>query len=189
MLKTEHRLLINQLHLRKATYDDLDDIMRFETRGFSPGNQEERSVYEERIATFAEGAWISEYDRKPVGCIFSEIWCTRDMLTSNDFELGHSSSNRHDPVYGTELYISSMTIDPIYRGQKFGFQLFNGCIQRVSMRYPQINSALLLVNEHWVQAHDIYKASKFHEVMRVSQFFVPYPDVYEDGIVMRKKLT
>ena len=180
---------MNRLRLIEATPHDLDDIMRLETEGFAPGNREERAVYERRIAVFPEGSLMGEYDGKTVGCIFSEIWRAQESLIPGDFKLGHDIAQRHDPLYGAELYITSMTIDPAYRGQQLGFDLFNGCIEYVLARFPRVESALLLVNETWTQAHEIYKQSGFHEIMRLSQFFSPYPGVYEDGIVMRKRLT
>jgi ribosomal protein S18 acetylase RimI-like enzyme len=123
----------------------------------------------------------SEY----VGCIFCEIWKKSALPVAEHFTLVHDILDRHDPVHGTELYITSMTISPAFRGKGLGSQLFLGCIDRIAAAYPRLTSALLLVNETWGHARSIYEAAGFIEVVRFKNFFNPDGMTHEDGIVMR----
>jgi ribosomal-protein-alanine N-acetyltransferase len=173
------------LTLTEATLRDLDRIMDMEVQGFSPGNTELREVYELRIKTFPQGSLIAYSGAKYVGCIFSEIWKESSLPVAGHFALGHDILERHDPLLGTELYITSMTISPAFRGKGLGSQLFVGCINRIAAAYPQLTSALLLVNESWGHARRIYEAAGFKEVVRFKNFFNPDEMTYEDGIVMR----
>jgi len=173
------------LTLAEATLHDLDRIMDMEAKGFAPGNTELREVYELRIRTFPQGSLIAYSGSEYVGCIFSEIWKESFLPVAEHFALGHDIFERHDPVFGTELYITSMTISPAFRGKGLGSQLFLGCINRVAAAYPQLTSALLLVNETWVQARAIYEGAEFREVVRFKNFFSPDGMTHEDGIVMR----
>lgn len=171
--------------LVEATLHDLDQIMDMEAQGFAPGNTELREVYELRIRTFPQGSLIAYSGSEYVGCIFSEIWKESLLPVAEHFALGHDILEHHDPVFGTELYITSMTINPAFRGKGLGSQLFQGCINHVAAAYPQLTSALLLVNETWGHARAIYEAAGFKEVARFKNFFNPDGMKYEDGIVMR----
>jgi ribosomal protein S18 acetylase RimI-like enzyme len=173
------------LNLAEATLRDLDQIMDMEAKGFAPGNTELREVYELRIRTFPQGSLIAYSGSEYVGCIFSEIWKESSLLDTGHFALGHDILERHDPVLGTELYITSMTISPAFRGKGLGSPLFVGCINRVAAAYPQLTSALLLVNETWGHARAIYEGAGFKEVARFKNFFNPDGMTHEDGIVMR----
>jgi [ribosomal protein S18]-alanine N-acetyltransferase len=173
------------LLLAEATLHDLDRIMEMEAKGFAPGNTELREVYELRIKTFPQGSLIAYSGSEYAGCIFSEIWKESPTLVAEHFALGHDIHERHDPASGTELYITSMTISPAFRGKGLGSRLFLDCINRVSTAYPQLTSTLLLVNETWAQARAIYEAAGFKEVARFGNFFNPDGRTYEDGIVMR----
>lgn len=174
--------------LAEATLHDLDRIMDMEARGFAPGNTELREVYEQRVRTFPQGSLIAYSGSEYVGCIFSEIWMESLIPVAGHFTLGHDILERHDPVHGTELYITSMTISPAFRGKGLGSQLFPGCINRVAVAYPQLTSALLLVNETWGHARSIYEAAGFREVVRFKNFFNPDGMTHEDGIVMRSPI-
>ena len=173
------------LTLVEATLHDLDRIMDMEAKGFAPGSTELREVYELRIKTFPQGSLIAHARSEYVGCIFSEIWRVSAIPVAEYFALGHDILEHHDPVLGTELYITSMTISPAFRGKGLGSQLFLGCINRVAAAYPQLTSALLLVNETWRHARGIYEAAGFKELVRFKNFFNPDGTTYEDGIVMR----
>jgi ribosomal protein S18 acetylase RimI-like enzyme len=135
------------LTLAEATLHDLDRIMDMEVQGFAPGNTELREVYELRIKIFPQGSLIAYSGSEYVGCIFTEIWKESPIPVAEHFTLGHDILERHDPLLGTELYITSMTISPAFRGKGLGSRLFLGCINRVAAAYPQLTSALLLVNE------------------------------------------
>lgn len=176
------------LHLREATLHDIPAIMAMELSGFAPGDREERSVYEERLSVFPSGALVAQRQGELVGCIFSELWRPRADYHAGHFELGHSIRERHDPEGGRELYIASMTIAPQARSQGAGALLFNGCIAHVRQRQPQMESALLLVNETWQAARRLYARSGFSELFTLPGFFKPHPGVLQDGVVMRKCL-
>lgn len=177
--------MVPPLILAEATLHDLDRIMDLEVQGFAPGNTELCEVYEQRIRMFPQGSLIAYSGAEYAGCIFCEIWKEVPIPVAGHFALGHDILERHDPVLGTELYITSMTISPAFRGKGLGSQLFLGCINRVAATYPQLTSALLLVNETWVQARAIYDGAGFREVARFKSFFNSDGMTHEDGIVMR----
>lgn len=174
--------------LTEASLQDIDQIMEMEVNGFSAGNRELREVYEARIKAFPQGSLIAYLGAECVGCVFSEIWHEHPKPIAEHFTLGHNIFDRHDPVLGTELYITSMTIHPAFRGKGLGSQLFLGGINHVAAAFPQLTSALLLVNETWVHARKIYATAGFTEVALFKRFFNPLGTTYEDGIVMRSPI-
>ncbi len=174
------------LRLVEATEADLDCIMALEHQGFAAGHQEQRSAYAQRIASFPEGslmAWLGDHC---VGCVFTEIWRFQPQPDAAHFALGHDIRERHDPVLGTELYISSMTLSPAVRGQGLGAPLLRGCLEHVHGAFPKLESALLLVNANWVPARRIYEGLGFAELARLSGFFGTSEGTHQDGIVMRR---
>jgi ribosomal protein S18 acetylase RimI-like enzyme len=174
--------------LTQATPRDIDQIMDMEAQGFATGNRELREVYEARIKAFPQGSLMAHFGANCIGCIFSEIWKASPVPIAEHFALSHDILDRHDPLLGTELYITSMTIAPAFRGKGLGTQLFLGCIGHVAAAFPQLTSALLLVNETWRHARSIYEAAGFQEVARFKHFFNPNETTYEDGIVMRRQI-
>lgn len=174
--------------LTEATLPDMDRIMALEAAGFSAGNRELREVYEARISAFPQGSLLAFAGPACVGCIFSEIWRASPIPLAEHFRLGHDILDRHDPVLGSELYISSMTVNTAFRGKGLGTQIFLGGINHVAKAFPQLTSALLLVNETWAPARRIYAASGFREVARFKGFFNSHGVADEDGIVMRRSI-
>ena len=174
------------LFLVEATSDDLDCIMELERQGFAAGHQELRSAYAQRIATFPQGSLMAWLGPDCVGCVFSEIWRTTSQPDAAHFTLGHDIRERHDPVLGTELYISSMTLAPTVRGQGLGAPLLLGCMAHVRSAIPHLTSALLLVNASWTPARRIYSGIGFLEVARLNGFFTLNNKKMDDGIVMRR---
>lgn len=170
----------------EAGLADIPLIMDMEAKGFAEGNRELPEVYEARIRTFPQGSLLAWRGSECVGCVFSEIWKASPVPVVEDFLLGHDIVHSHDPVQGTELYITSMTLNPAVRGQGLGHPLFVGAIDQVARSFPQLTSALLLVNETWVQARRIYTAAGFQEIARFAGFFNPHGAIREDGIVMRR---
>jgi ribosomal protein S18 acetylase RimI-like enzyme len=179
----------NALRLIEATADDLDRIMELERSGFTDGTRELRATYAQRIATFPQGSLIAWLGAECVGCVFSEIWRATPQPDAAQFTLGHDIRERHDPVAGTELYISSMTLAPAYRGQGLGEPLIRGCLDHVARAHPQLTSALLLVNASWTPARRIYCGIRFHEVARLAGFFTAQAGTLDDGIVMRRAMA
>ena len=168
---------------------DLDRIMAMEAAGFAPANRESRAVYAQRIEAFADGALIAEAGEHVVGCFFSEIWKASDDLRAEHFRLGHDIGERHDAAHGDELYITSLTLDPDWRGRGLGSALFAGGIAHVAHAHPQLRSVLLLVNAHWQHARRIYLAQGFREIARFPGFFTADGAAGEDGIVMRRAIA
>lgn len=174
------------LSLIEATFDDLPRIMAMEAQGFVDGLREGVEVYARRIAVFPTGALLAYRGDEPVGCVFCEIWRPASAWQAEHFALGHDIEARHDPVAGTELYISSMTVAPTCRGEGLGAWLLRGCLAQVRAACPQLRTALLLVNEHWTQARRIYAAEGFVTEGRLEGFFQPAEGPAQAGLVMRR---
>lgn len=179
----------DKLRLVEAVTDDLDRIMDLERQGFTAGHQELRSAYAQRIAAFPQGSLMAWRGADCVGCVFSEIWQATPQPDAAHFTLGHDIRDRHDPVSGTELYISSMTLAPAVRGQGLGAPLLQGCMAHVAQAYPHLRSVVLLVNANWTAARRIYAAAGFVKVARLDGFFGASGDAPEDGLVMRRPIT
>jgi len=178
----------NTLHLTEATITDLDRIMDLERQGFAAGHREERAAYAQRIAAFPQGSLMAWRGENCVGCVFSEIWRAAPEPEAAHFTLGHDIRERHDPVNGTELYISSMTLAPSVRGQGLGAPLLLGCLAHVAQAFPQLKTAVLLVNADWAPARRIYSGVGFVEVARFGGFFDAGDGTRQDGIVMRRSI-
>jgi ribosomal protein S18 acetylase RimI-like enzyme len=176
------------LKLVEATAADLDRIMELERQGFATGHQEERAAYAQRIATFPQGSLMAWFGVDYIGCVFSEIWRAAAQPDATHFTLGHDIRERHDPVQGTELYISSMTLAPAVRGQGLGAPLLLGCLDHVAHAFPHLQSALLLVNAAWTPARRIYTGVGFAEIACLPAFFASSNGSAQDGIVMRRPI-
>lgn len=176
------------LRLVEATPADLDRVMELERQGFAAGHQEQRAAYAQRIATFPQGSLMAWQGTECVGCIFTEIWRSQPQPDAAHFTLGHDIRERHDPVHGTELYISSMTLTPTVRGQWLGAPLLMGCLEHVARGFAQVTSALLLVNASWTPARRIYAGLGFAEIAVLQDFFDAGDGTSQHGIVMRRKI-
>ncbi|MDO8284570.1 MAG: GNAT family N-acetyltransferase [Rhodoferax sp.] len=176
------------LRLVEATAHDLDRIMELERQGFAAGHQELRSAYAQRIATFPQGSLMAWRGSDCVGCVFSEIWRATPQPDATHFTLGHDIRERHDPVLGTELYISSMTLAPSVRGQGLGASLLTGFLEDVARAFPGLTSVLLLVNANWAAARRMYADAGFVEIARLDRFFCTQGAEPQEGIVMRRKM-
>ena len=175
------------LRLVEATAADLDRIMELERQGFATGHLEPRAVYAQRIDAFPQGSLMAWRGAECVGCVFSEIWRAIPQPDATHFTLGHDIRERHDPVAGTELYISSMTLSPAVRGQGLGATLLLGCLEHVTKAFPQLQSALLLVNAVWTPARRIYTGVGFVEIASLVGFFET-DGSQQDGLVMRRPI-
>ena len=185
MMPTPAPASAQPLRLVEASADDLDRIMVLEQQGFAAVHREQRAAYAQRIATFAHGSLMAWRGADCVGCVFSEIWHATEQPDPAHFTLSHDIRSRHDPVHGRALYIRSMTLAPTVRGQGLGAALLQGCLDHVAAAYPQLESAVLLVNATWTPARRIYAGLGFAEVARLDGFFQSDGAPPEDGIVMR----
>ena len=181
---------MNGLALRSATLADLDAIMAMESTGFAAHHQEAPHVYAQRIEAFPEGSLIAELDAHIAGCFFSEVWqLAGGVPDAGHFQLGHDIRVRHQPRQGRTLYVSSMTLAPAFRGRQLGKPFFAACLDRVSHSLAGLDEIVLLVNESWRGARQIYVATGFEEISRLPGFFGPAGAGAEDGIVMRRPLS
>ena len=178
----------NALRLVETTADDLDRIMELECQGFAAGHQELRSSYAQRIVSFPQGSLMAWRGPDCVGCVFSEIWRATLQPDAAQFTLGHDIRERHDPVLGTDLYISSMTLAPTVRGQGLGAPLSTGCLEHLARAFPRLDCVVLLVNATWTPARRLYQGVGFVEIVRLTGFFNATDGAFHDGIVMRRSL-
>jgi ribosomal-protein-alanine N-acetyltransferase len=179
---------ISKIKFRNAGIGDIASIIEIEHTSFSRFICESEEVFKERINTFPEGFRVMEYSGEVIGYISSEIWNRADRYTKEYFTLGHSITERHNPE-GNEIYVSSMGILPPYRSRGLGKLLFGKFIRYAENEFINVDSAVLIVSEKWLNARRIYKGTGFKEIQKIDKFFKyeydkPY---YEDGIVMRKK--
>jgi ribosomal-protein-alanine N-acetyltransferase len=176
--------------IRTASLQDMDTIMALEKDGFEKGIIERRSVFENRIKVFPSGFLLLFAGKRDeiVGYICSEIGHRKDPIVPETFILNHAIQDTHT-VSGDELYVSSMTVSPAFRGRGLGRMLFLQCIERSCHSYPAIRSVILIVNESWQHARDIYTTSGFVEQLRIAGFFTPMGKTPQVAIVMRKELV
>lgn len=177
------------IQIESARQEDLDEIMSLELLGFPPGIIERADVFLGRIKFFPEGFLVAREPSsgKTIGYICSEIWTRHDVIEEGMFTLNHGIEKTHNHE-GAEIYISSMTIHPDHRGQGMGGVLFSTCINNLRKLQPNINSAVLIVNETWKYAKQIYEREGFVELFRIEGFFTPDGTSPQAAIVMRRQL-
>lgn len=188
--------------VRPARLGDLPRILELERLCFDGDTQESEEVYRERIETFPEGFLVletapddhgdvSDYGETPLaGFICSELWLRSTHaepapVTAELFSLGHSIRERFS-VEGNELYISSLAVEPAYRGKGYGELLFQTLNERIRSGFPKVESIILLVGERWIGARKIYERAGFTTVGILKDFFGGDSVESYDGIVMRK---
>ncbi len=171
------------LQLRQATPADLAAIMALEYAGFAAGIVEDEAVFSHRLAAFPEGFLLAEIGGKPCGYFCAEIWRDWSPTESERFDLGHDVTHwlQRD---GTVIYIASMTLAPEFRGGGMGYSLLRRSLDSMADRFPALNEAVLIVNEHWHAARRIYAQAGFSECGRLPGFFVPVCDTVGDAILM-----
>lgn len=175
--------------LKEAGIGDIEAVMAIEKRGFVSGIGEERQVFLDRIAAFPAGflLLVESKSGKPVGYFASEIWRKDCRLDADLFFLNHDIRKAHDPA-GELLYISSMSVLPERRGSGLGRFLFGSCVERLSAAFPGLEEAVLIVNETWTSARNIYAKEGFREISSLEGFFAPSGGARQAAIVMAKRL-
>lgn len=176
-----------KLSVRRASLADLDAIMALEMSGFAPGIVEDSAVFAHRIAVFPEGFLLAEMNGTPCGYLCTEIWMDWDVHDPARFDLGHDIADWLDRQ-GEILYLASMTISPQQRGAGLGRALFRAGLEHMAQTFPHLREALLIVNEHWREARNIYASEGFREVARLADFFQPDASPMGDAIVMTRLL-
>ncbi len=178
-----------KLNLRRASLADLDAVMALEKSGFAPGIVEEATVFAQRIAAFPEGFLLAEAGgSSPCGYFCAEIWAEWNLHDPARFDLGHNLADWLDRQ-GQTLYVASMTIAPKKRGSGLGRALFRAGLEGMANTFPQLREAILIVNEHWPEARNIYAGEGFSEIARLPAFFQPDGSPAGDAIVMKRPLS
>ena len=176
-----------KLSVRRASLADLDAIMALEMSGFAPGIVEDSAVFAQRIAAFPEGFLLAEAGGKPCGYFCAEIWAEWNLHDPARFDLGHNLAEWLDQQ-GETLYVASMTITPQQRGSGLGRALFRAGLEEMANTFPQLREVILIVNEHWREARNIYAGEGFSEMARLPAFFQPDDGLPGDAIVMTRLL-
>jgi [ribosomal protein S18]-alanine N-acetyltransferase len=174
--------------ITEANLTDLNNIMKLEDLGFQESIREKKKVFEERISCFSEGFLVIRDNNEVIGYISAEIWGYSEFINQEKFALGHSINSLHIDKR-EEIYISSMTIHPKYRGIGLGRMLFEELIVRLKSRYNTIFSAILIVNKTWTNARSIYEGIGFKTITVIEGFFTTGGDTFQDGLVMRMKIS
>jgi ribosomal-protein-alanine N-acetyltransferase len=181
---------MNNFKITPARESDIKEIMTVELAGFPKGIVEREDVFLERINIFPDGFLLVTdlVSGNIIGYICSEIWNRRDPVEKSMFTLNHGIQGLHDSN-GDEIYISSMSTLPAYRNNGIGRWLFNSCIDRLVVAHPNLQSAILIVNETWTHARKIYVRAGFQELLSIEGFFTPDNEMPQAAIVMRRQLT
>lgn len=162
--------------IRRATTADLDAIMRVEEACFVPTVRERRETFAERLAAFPEGNYVLVADNVVVGdgtviaYLCAELWTETPAAESGAWKLGHSAAGAHDGR-GTVLYISSLAVDPAFRGHGAGRTLFRESIGRTRADCPWIRTVTFIVSEAWKSARALYETEGFAYTGRIAGFF------------------
>jgi ribosomal-protein-alanine N-acetyltransferase len=170
--------------LREAALCDIDRIMDLERRCFNEYTRESVETYRERIAYFPQGFMILEAEGAFAGAASSEIWPYREKISADNFSLGHPIGGAL-ALDGEELYISSIAVLPQFRGRGYGEILFRGLIDHVKEKFPRVTKGILLINEEWKSARQIYVRNGFSDLAVLKGFFTESDGTQRDGIVMR----
>ena len=168
--------------IRNANFDDIAGIMNIEHLSFSGDIIESQKVFEDRISLFSDGFLVAVFENRIVGYISSELWLFLENVPISNFTLNHSVFDTHHSN-GEELYISSIAVDPKFRGSGVGKDLFEELLKTVPSKYT-LKSIILLVSSNWERAYSMYQKRGFAEINRIPDFFSPS----EDGIIMRKQM-
>ena len=172
--------------IRKASLDDIKDIMNVENSAFIKGIREEEEVFIERIKRCSDLflCFIDDND-KVIGYLSAEVM-EKVPTTSQELELGHlpSTLNNIDKD-NSYIYISSFALLPSMRGSGRGKEMWNKSISYLE-KVSGIKHFLLLVNEEWQGASHIYKESGFKIINTFNNFFYSESKGKSSGILMEK---
>jgi ribosomal protein S18 acetylase RimI-like enzyme len=188
-----------KVRIRLAVESDLNEIMRLEQSGF-PYNAENSDTFVTRMRTFSVGFLVMEEDCSDdlkrsvpatstnsvhlIGYLCSEIWNSTQNWSPNNFLMNHNASALHT-IDGNELYISSMTVDSNWRGKGLARMLFRTAIDEIFRQHPKLTSIILIVNEIWTYAKNIYVSEGFCSVGQIDGFFSAGGQA-QTAIVMRR---
>lgn len=178
---------LHGLMLRQAGAADLEAIMALEEAGFPPGIREQREVFAQRLRVFPAGfLLLCRVDGEALGYFCSERWPRSEGIDPTRLAMDHDIAATHRDD-GEELYLSSMTVHPAWRGDGLGAAFFAAALDAVA-RLPGLASILLMVNRDWTAARRIYARHGFAECGQLPDFFRPADSPAQDAVLMRKSL-
>ena len=176
------------MNIRIAYANDIDNIMKVEEASFIPEIQEERNVFLERIKRCPELFLIFQEDDSVAGYLSAEIMKTIPE-TANEIKLGHlpnincNLTDDFEKNKSLYIYISSFAILPQYRGKGNGTKMWEDSLDYFKSHYGA-EHFLLLVNEEWQSAYNIYKKSGFNVINNFKDFFFSDKNKTAAGIFM-----
>lgn len=178
---------MQDFRLRCASPADLDAIMALENAGFPSGIREQRATFAARLRIFPAGflLLIDRCDNVVAYCC-AERRPFQENIDPAALAMNHDISTSHD-ANGTEVYISSLTLHPDFRGGGLGARFFSAALAELEA-LPGIDSILLLVNAEWQAARRIYQHCGFTVFASASAFFQPENAPAQDALLMRRFL-
>lgn len=177
--------MMEKYFVRQAKLSDLPIIMDIESQSFNLVTQESIDVYRERITHFADGFYIFLYQKKVIGFLTSEIWSSLPTKDNNHLAINHSIADVFNRQ-GTVLYISSFELNPKFRGRGLGTYFFDYFLSDIKNKFHQLEKAVLIVNENWVQAINIYHKQNFKLAFDLKNFFIEENKCPSTGLVLVK---
>lgn len=175
------------MKIRKATLEDLPEIMEIEKQAFIPEIQECERIFAERVSVFPEGFLMIEDSEGVAGYFCSELW-NEIPENKESFLLGHSAEHSHCKE-GKILYISSFALKTRCRGKGLGKDVLRNCVKTVYNSVKDVEKMVLIVNKLWISAQNIYKSLGFKPYKEVKNFFPAENGEKSDGIVMKLELN
>lgn len=171
------------MEIRKATLEDINEIMKVEDSSFIPEIQEDKEVFIERIKRCPSLFLVFEEGKSVAGYLSAELM-NHIPSTASELKLGHIPENIQEDK-NAYVYISSFAILPEYRGNGRGKQMWQKCVEYFEKEMA-ITHFLLLVNEEWSGAFHIYEKSGFKVIKEFPSFFFSNEKGMSKGILMEK---
>lgn len=175
--------MIEQYFVRPAELSDLAVIMEIESLSFNANTQESSDVFKKRIMYFAEGFYIFLYQAQVIGFLTSEIWSKLPTQEDNHLAINHSIEDVLNKK-GSVLYISSFELHPQFRNKGLGTYFFDCYLKDIKRKFHQLNKAVLIVNENWLQAISIYRKQDFKLAFDIKKFFIEENGNKSAGLVL-----
>lgn len=172
--------------LRTAGIEDIDGIMGIEEKSFISGIKESRDTFIKRVETCPDLFYLlcdGDGNKDIIGYYCAELW-DRIPLDRNCFALDHDVTS-YNAADGCVLYISSVALDPSYRGRGLGKTLFNECTYKIVKSNSHIQDILLLVNKLWHNAVSIYEDFGFKKYGDIKDFFVTEGTSFTDALLYK----
>ena len=161
----------------------LDLILQTEEQSFVKELQETREVYEKRITIFPDYVFLFFDDENN----YFGYFCAEFLEeVPNSFEkIAFNHTPRSKNFENGILYISSFAINLSHRKLHLGKKVFYSIFELLQ-KDEKIKKIVLLVNEKWSGAINIYKSCGFSLIKTFSKVFPPEEPSLEksDGLFM-----